>query len=133
MERLTNRLENSPSVVFDYTHFLCDSQQAKWTFFDVFRSLLPTFNAVLQHQAEEGLSVSDKLKSKAANVLSFQVTDAVNLIRLIELAKRESISQLDVLMPYQLDNEQLAQIRAQTQATIKAEDDSAERLHISFE
>ncbi|WP_025674284.1 hypothetical protein [Salinivibrio socompensis] len=94
MDALSTQLKAPTEIVFDYTHFLCESQQPDWTFFDIFRSLLPVFNTVLEHQAGEDqspLSAQERLQKDAARVMSVRHTDTTNLIQLASLLVRKAL------------------------------------------
>ncbi len=40
MDALSTQLKAPTEIVFDYTHFLCESQQPDWTFFRYFPKLV---------------------------------------------------------------------------------------------
>ncbi|SIN83986.1 hypothetical protein [Salinivibrio sp. ES.052] len=135
MDVLSTQLKAPTEVVFDYTHFLCESQQPTWTFFDIFRSLLPVFNTVLEHQAgggEQPLSAQERLQQQAARVMSVRNTDTANLVQLASLARQEGIAELTVLMPYALEYRQMEAITHQTGAQLEYSNENREWVRLTF-
>ncbi|OOF09074.1 MULTISPECIES: hypothetical protein [Salinivibrio] len=132
MEVLSTQLKTPTEVVFDYTHFLCEEQQPNWTFVDIFRSLLPAFNTVLEHHAQQALTAQDRLHQQAAQVLSFRNTDTVNLVRLAKLAQQQNIRELTILMPYALEYRQMEAISDQTGALLEYSNENREWVRLTF-
>lgn len=116
-------------VVFDYTTFLGVSCKKKWTFLEAFSSSEPDENEAMSgHEPESGQDPQDRLWKRALRALSSRRSDETNLVTLVQLAKLEGISQLELDMPYALDSEQIDMIQSQSHATIAAEE--PERLII---
>ncbi len=106
------------SAVFDYTTFLGASSCKKWTFLEVFSSVVPIFGTILNKKVQEDVIPEERLWQHAMNELSTQDSDVHNLIRLLELAKDEGIDELTLMMPYDLDSQQLNFISARTHSYI---------------
>ena len=110
--------QQSVPVIFDYTAFLGASSSKKWTFFEVFKSIAPVFSVAWNENVMESRDPEERLWQQAMNELSTQDSDERNLIRLFEIAKDEGIGELKLMMPYDLDNEQLKLISKQAKAHI---------------
>ncbi len=95
---------------FDYTHYLLASCKKRWSFIDAIYGVMPFFGIVTKTLPHENQSHQDQLKTLALQVLSTQVNDETNIMRLIALAQRQSIYQFDIQLPYSLDPAQLAAI-----------------------
>lgn len=135
MDVLSTQLKAPTEVVFDYTHFLCESQQPNWTLTDIFRSLLPVFNTVLEHQASDGsqpLSAQEKLYQQATRVMSVRNTDTANLVQLARLARQTGIEELTILMPYALEYRQMEAISQQTDAQIEYSNENREWVRLTL-
>ncbi|OOE78829.1 hypothetical protein BZG25_10950 [Salinivibrio sp. ML198] len=135
MDVLSTQLKASTEVVFDYTHFLCESQQPNWTFTDIFRSLLPIFTTVLEHQASDGaspLSAQEQLYQQATRVMSVRNTDTANLVQLARLARQQGIEELTILMPYALEYRQMEAISQQTDAQIEYSNENREWVRLTL-
>ncbi|NOH80554.1 transporter [Vibrio sp. RE86] len=99
------------SVVFDYTSFLGASCSKKWTFLEAMSTFAPIFSLMWKNTIKETLSVEDRLWDQAMKSLSANRSDESNIITLLQLAKIEGIEELKVVMPYELDTEQLERVR----------------------
>ncbi|OOE89520.1 MULTISPECIES: hypothetical protein [Salinivibrio] len=135
MDALSTQLKIPTEVVFDYTHFLCESQQSNWTFFDIFRSLLPMFNTVLEYQAggdQSPLTAQERLQQDAARVMSVRHTDTSNLVQLAGLARAQGIKELTVLMPYALEYRQMESISQQAGAQLEYSNENREWVRFTF-
>lgn len=99
------------SVVFDYTSFLGASCSKKWTFLEAMSTFAPIFSLMWKNTIKETLSVEDRLWDQAMKSLSANRSDEANIITLLQLAKIEGIEELKVVMPYELDTEQLERVR----------------------
>ena len=106
------------SVVFDYTSFLGASCKKKWTFFEIVTSIAPVFGSVWKSRTDELREPQDRLWEDAFNTLSTQSSDESNLIRLVNLAKQQGIDELKLMMPYELDEEQVKLIAEKTDSKI---------------
>jgi len=106
------------SAVFDYTSFLGASCKKKWTFLEILTSIAPVFSTVWKDSLNDSARPEDRLWEQAFNTLSAQNSDESNLIRLVKLAKIEGIGELKLMMPYELDQQQLELISEKTNAKI---------------
>lgn len=107
------------SVVFDYTSFLGASSKKKLTFMEILSSIAPVFTTVWKDSVQDLTAPEDRLWQQAINSLSSQSSDEKNLIRLVRLAKLEGIGELTLMMPYELDKNQIAIIAEKTDAKIQ--------------
>ncbi|MGF1724998.1 hypothetical protein [Photobacterium nomapromontoriensis] len=119
---------NESNVVFDYTTFLSASCKHKVTVMDALKALIPTFEIARTSSMPQGLTDSEKLQMQALKVLSTNISDTNNLIRLLRLARVEHIDELTIQLPYALDASQLAEIEAKAICKIIILDDLAEEL-----
>ena len=108
------------SVVFDYTSFLGASCSKKWTFLEAMSTFAPIFSLAWKNTIKETLSVEDRLWDQAMKSLSANRSDESNIITLLQLAKIEGIEELKVVMPYELDTEQLDRVRLKTSVDISS-------------
>lgn len=106
------------SAVFDYTTFLGVSSCKKWTFLEIFSSVVPIFGAARDKSAEEALVPEERLWKHAISQLSIQESDEHNLIRLLELARSEGIDKLTLMMPYDLESRQIKSITDEAHVSI---------------
>lgn len=106
------------SVVFDYTSFLGASCSKKWTFLEAMSTFAPIFSLMWKNTIKETLSVEDRLWDQAMKSLSANRSDEANIITLLQLAKIEGIEELKVVMPYELDTEQLERVRLKASVDI---------------
>lgn len=66
--------------------------------------------------------LESRLWNKAFNVLSSRKSDECNLLALIDIARTEGVAELKLLMPYDLDPEQLLSIREYSKGLINDSD-----------
>lgn len=100
----------SERVCFDYTDFLSASCKKQWRFIDAIYGVMPIFGMVLKSQAADSRPRQEQLKELALQVVSTQVSDEVNIVRLIDLARQQQLAVFDIKLPYPLAVEQLAAI-----------------------
>ena len=98
-------------ISFDYMHFLSVSCKKQWGFIDAIYGIMPIFGMVLKPLAEN--NPQKKLNALALQVLSTQVSDETNIIRLINLAEQQRMPALDIQLPYPLETKQLSVIKQQ--------------------
>ncbi|ABS46776.1 MULTISPECIES: hypothetical protein [Yersinia pseudotuberculosis complex] len=101
----------SGKVCFDYTEFLAASCKKHWSFVDAIYGVMPIFGMVVKSQTELGRTPQAQLTALALQVLSTQLNDETNIIRLIKLAKQRGITVLDIQLPYPLEAAQLRTIK----------------------
>ena len=102
---------HSEKVCFDYTEFLAASCKKRWSFIDAIYGVMPIFGMVVKSQTELEKTPQERLTALALQVLSTQLSDETNIIRLIHLAELQGITELDIQLPYPLENAQLDQIK----------------------
>lgn len=98
-------------LCFDYTNYLSASCKKRWGFIDAIYGVMPIFGIVTKTPQEHAQTRQEQLKALALQVLSTQVNDETNIIRLIALAQQQGLRQFDILLPYALDSAQLGVIR----------------------
>ena len=118
-------------LCFDYTHYLSASCKKRWSFLDAIYGVMPIFGIVIKTPSAGGQTHQEQLKALALQVLSTQVNDETNIIRLIGLARQQGIDQFDIQLPYALESHQLSAIEHEfgtPLGLIQRED----RLSVSF-
>ncbi|NVD06854.1 transporter [Vibrio sp. JPW-9-11-11] len=108
------------SVVFDYTSFLGASCSKKWTFLEAMSTFAPIFSLAWKNTIKESTTVEDRLWQQAMNSLSANRSDESNILTLLELARFEGVEELKLVMPYELDNEQLERMRSKSGVNISS-------------
>lgn len=103
--------EQGETFCFDYTDYLSASCKKRWSFIDAIYGVIPIFGMVTRKATASSQTDQEKLKALALQVLSTQVNDETNIIRLITLAGQQGLTRFDIQLPYALEGEQLAQIR----------------------
>ncbi|WP_213989523.1 hypothetical protein [Sodalis sp. dw_96] len=102
----------SENLCFDYTHFLSASCKKRWSFIDAIYGVMPIFGIVTKTPpVDPAQTHHEQLKTLALQVLSTQVNDETNIIRLIALAEQQGIHQFDIRLPYALERAQLSAIQ----------------------
>jgi len=102
----------------DYMEYLSASCKKHWSFLDAIYGVLPFFGMVLRSRAIQSKSKQERLKALALQVVSTQVSDEINIVRLIELAKQQQIYDIDIHLPYSLTDEQLAFIKSESKHSV---------------
>lgn len=100
----------SERLCFDYTKYLSASCKKRWSFIDAIYGVMPIFGMVTKPSQALASTRQEQLQALALQVLSTQVNDETNIIRLIGLARQQGIHQFDIQLPYSLDSEQLGAI-----------------------
>lgn len=118
------------SVVFDYTSFLGASCSKKWTFLEAMSTFAPIFSLAWKNTIKETISVEDRLWDQAMKSLSANRSDESNIVTLLQLAQTEGIEELKLVMPYELDAEQLEKVRSKINVEISSL--SQDELMIKF-
>jgi hypothetical protein len=106
------------SVVFDYTSFLGASCSKKWTFLEAMSTFAPIFSLAWKNTIKETISVEDRLWDQAMKSLSANRSDESNIVTLLQLAQTEGIEELKLVMPYELEAEQLEKVRSKINVEI---------------
>lgn len=111
--------QGKTSVVFDYTSFLGASCTKKWTFLEAMSTFAPIFSLAWKNTIKETISVEDRLWDQALKSLSANRSDESNIVTLVELAKSEGLVELKLVMPYELDSEQIQRVSSKTHANVQ--------------
>ncbi|CFQ27706.1 hypothetical protein [Yersinia bercovieri] len=107
----TGASAQSEKICFDYTDFLAASCKKRWGFIDAIYGVMPIFGMVVKSKAELEKTPQERLTALALQVLSTQLSDETNIIRLIRLAEQQGITRLDIQLPYPLETTQLGMIK----------------------
>jgi len=94
-------------ICFNYSDFLSASCKKRWSFVDAIYGVMPIFGMVARKSANRLQGSDDPLKELALQIISTQVSDEINIARLITLAEQQQISRFDIQLPYPLSAEQL--------------------------
>lgn len=97
-------------ICFNYSDFLSASCKKRWSFVDAIYGVLPIFGMVTRKSAHSLQASEDQLKELALQIISTQVSDEINIARLITLAEQQQISRFDIQLPYPLSEKQLEAI-----------------------
>lgn len=137
MSGIHSTVGDRETLCFDYTRFLSASCDKHWSFLDAIYGVMPLFGMVTrsQNRCSEFKSIENlnvQIRQLAMQVLSTQVSDETNIIRLIELVKSQGLQELDIQLPYALEDEQLKVIKAECRNAVSMTQDD-ERLHVVIE
>ncbi|NKG30231.1 hypothetical protein FVB43_09275 [Erwinia rhapontici] len=113
--------EYSDRICLNYIDFLSASCKKRWSFVDAIYGVIPFFGMITRKSATSPPSSSEPLKDLALQIISTQVSDEINIARLITLAQQQHIGQFDILMPYPLSESQLVAIRQEYARPLKLE------------
>ncbi|MDI9765897.1 hypothetical protein QM327_04910 [Pantoea dispersa] len=97
----------SDRICFNYSDFLSASCKKRWGFVDAIYGVMPIFGMVTRKSGHSLQASDDHLKELALQIISTQVSDEINIARLITLAEQQHISRFDIQLPYPLSAEQL--------------------------
>jgi hypothetical protein len=97
----------SDRICFNYSDFLSASCKKRWSFVDAIYGVMPIFGMVTRKSGHSLQASDDHLKELALQIISTQVSDEINIARLITLAEQQHISRFDIQLPYPLSAEQL--------------------------
>lgn len=103
----------SEKASFDYMEYLSASCKKHWSFLDAIYGVMPFFGMVLKSRASQEKSKQERLRALALQVVSTQVSDETNIVRLIELAEQQGLYTIDINLPYALNDEQLTAIKVE--------------------
>ncbi|WP_409308688.1 hypothetical protein [Pectobacterium sp. B1J-3] len=101
---------SSEKVCIDYTDCLAALCHKRWRFVDAMYGVLPIFGMVTKRSLSRQVAEKDRLKTLALQVLSTQVSDETNIVRLVTLAQQQGLTAFDIQLPYPLTQEQLLSI-----------------------
>lgn len=97
----------SDRICFNYSDFLSASCKKRWSFVDAIYGVMPIFGMVTRKSAHSLPANNEHLKELALQIISTQVSDEINIARLITLAEQQHISHFDIQLPYPLSTQQL--------------------------
>ncbi|AOE99484.1 hypothetical protein SME46J_17690 [Serratia marcescens] len=104
-------IARSEKICFDYMDFLSASCRKHWRFVDAIYGVMPIFGMVLKSRVTTSQTRKEQLKELALQVVSTQVSDETNIVRLIDLAQQQGLAVFDIQLPYALETQQLAAIK----------------------
>lgn len=104
-------IARSEKICFDYMDFLSASCRKHWRFVDAIYGVMPIFGMVLKSRVTTSQTRKEQLKELALQVVSTQVSDETNIVRLIDLAQQQGLTVFDIQLPYALETQQLAAIQ----------------------
>lgn len=103
----------SQKASFDYMEYLSASCKKKWSFVDAIYGVMPFFGMVLKSRSQKDKSKQESLRALALQVVSTQVSDETNIVRLIELAEQQGMYNIDITLPYSLTDDQMTAIKVE--------------------
>lgn len=109
----------SEKASFDYMEYLSASCKKQWSFIDAIYGVLPFFGMVLRSRTSQEKSKQERLRGLALQVVSTQVSDETNIVRLIELAEQQGLYSVDINLPYALNDEQLNTIKSECKHSVQ--------------
>lgn len=101
----------SEKASFDYMEYLSASCKKQWGFLDAIYGVMPFFGMVLKSRTSQEKTKQESLRGLALQVVSTQVSDETNIVRLIELAEQQEFYFIEINLPYSLKEEQLTAIK----------------------
>ncbi|GAB2954662.1 hypothetical protein [Hafnia psychrotolerans] len=101
----------SEKASFDYMEYLSASCKKQWSFLDAIYGVMPFFGMVLKARTSQEKTKQESLRGLALQVVSTQVSDETNIVRLIELAEQQEFYFIEINLPYSLKEEQLTAIK----------------------
>lgn len=104
--------EYSNPICLNYIDFLSASCKKRWSFVDAIYGVIPFFGMITRKPADlPRASSPERLKDLALQIISTQISDEINIARLITLAQQQQIDHFDILLPYPLSEQQMVSIR----------------------
>ncbi|SFM96769.1 hypothetical protein SAMN05216516_101577 [Izhakiella capsodis] len=100
-------------ICINYLDFLAASCKKRWSFVDAIYGVMPIFGMVTKTPNKKAKDRKDDLPELALQVLSTQVSDEINIVRLITLARQLQITHFDILLPYTFSEQQIKIIHAE--------------------
>ncbi|WP_087017737.1 hypothetical protein [Thaumasiovibrio subtropicus] len=111
--------KNTPVCQFNYEQFLSHALQNKVDFSDVIRELFTT-------------NQDPDFYTGAMHSLSISYSDTDNIVRLIKVAQRHGIYNLDVILPYALEERQIQIIQDECQCRVENKVDYQDKLIVTL-
>lgn len=132
LEKKQASAENGSPVCLNYTDFLSASCKKKWRFVDAIFGVIPFFGMITRKPADDiSLPSAERLKELALQIISTQVSDEINIARLITLARQQGIEQFDILLPYLLSQQQMDAVHQEYARPLNMEQHD-DRLSVSI-
>lgn len=118
-------------VDFNYTHFLCEPREENWTLFTL---LMVKLTCLFRHSAPSSASYfsNENFTRSVCRSLSLFCSDVSNLATLINEAKKRRIKQLNISLPYALDDLELRTLRNITNEDVAQFQTDREYLRVRF-
>lgn len=111
MSHSENSTVVEPSIIcFNYSAFLSASCKKRWRFIDAIYGVLPIFGMVTRKSTVNKLHCNEQFKELALQIISTQVSDEINIARLITLASQLSLANFKIRMPYPLSEKQVSDV-----------------------
>jgi len=104
-------IRHDDSICINYIDFLSASCKKRWSFVDAIYGVIPFFGMVTRKASVSSGNAPEYLKDLALQIISTQVSDEVNIVRLITLAQQQQITRFEILLPYPLSESQLVTVR----------------------
>ncbi|MBK0031085.1 hypothetical protein IBT47_02210 [Erwinia sp. S43] len=121
---------NDP-VCINYIDFLSASCKKRWSFVDAIYGVIPFFGIITRKTAAAPRAAPECLKDLALQIISTQVSDEINIVRLITLAQQQQIARFEILLPYPLSESQLTTVRQEYARPLELQQQD-DRLHIAI-
>lgn len=131
MEKKQALVDCSSPICLNYIDFLSASCKKQWRFVDAIYGVIPFFGMITRKPADMPQPSAEQLKALALQIISTQVSDEINIARLITLARQQQIEQFDILLPYFLSERQLDGIRQEYARPLDIEQHD-DRLSVSI-
>ncbi|ADP12631.1 conserved uncharacterized protein [Erwinia sp. Ejp617] len=131
LEKKQASADYSSPICLNYTDFLSASCKKQWRFVDAIYGVIPFFGMITRKPADMPQPSSERLKALALQIISTQVSDEINIARLITLARQQQLEQFDILLPYLLSEQQLDAIRQEYARPLDLQQHD-ERLSVSI-
>ena len=127
----TSIIENNNSISFNYSSLLSASCKKKWRFVDAIYGVLPIFGVVTRKSAHNKLETVEYFKELALQIISTQVSDEMNIARLLILAEQQNIKDFTIQLPYSLSDHQIALIYSEYRKSVSLHQEN-DFLHVHF-
>lgn len=116
---------------FNYTHFLCEPREKECSFYHFVMEHLSAFWAPSSVSTSSYFTNETFIRS-ARRSLSSIYSDESNLTTLIKEARKQNFRELNIILPYALDETELASLRTLTNVHIAQFQTDREFLRVTF-
>jgi len=127
----TSTIDSNDAISFNYSSLLSASCKKKWRFVDAIYGVLPIFGVVTRKSALNNLETAEYFKELALQIISTQVSDEMNISRLLVLAEQQNIKHFTIQLPYSLSEHQIALIYAEYRKSVSLHQEN-DYLHVHF-